>query len=178
MVSPLGVPVVNVPKAEIYGAEFQLAVNPVDALRIDANLSLLHARYTESFLGDPLLDPALTPQDIKGHRLNNAPDVSGYLGIEYEIGLGRAGTLTPRGEMTATSDYNLREVNYPWTIQDGYVNGNAYVTWRDNSETLFVRGWIKNIADKAILGGVLGFGGANGSFAPPRTYGIEIGANF
>jgi iron complex outermembrane receptor protein len=145
---------------------------------MDANLSLLHARYTKSFPGDGLLSPTLTPQDIKGHRLNNAPDVSGYAGAEYELGLGTAGSLTARGEMNFTSEYNLREVNFPWTIQEGNVTGNAYLTYRTADERYSVRGWVKNIGNKAILGGVLGFGGVIGSYQPPRTYGVEVGAKF
>ncbi|WP_103727480.1 TonB-dependent receptor [Novosphingobium sp. HII-3] len=179
IVSPLGIVVDNVPKARIYGAEVALNVRPVDALRFDANVSLLNARYNSDYLGDANLSPNLTPQNVRGNRLNNAPDLSGLVGAEYDLNLGQdAGLLTFRGELNFTSQYNLREVSYPWTVQEGYTTQNAFITYRTADERLTLRGWVKNIGNKAILGGVLGFGGALGSFLPPRTYGVELIGKF
>lgn len=176
--SPLGIAVENAPKARSYGAEFSVTATPVRSLTVDANLSLMHARYTAHFPGDANLSPTLTSQDIDGNALNNAPDVSGYVGVEYKIDLGEYGSLTPRAEVQATSKYNLREVTFPWTVQGGYATGNFFATYRTRDGHYAVRAWIKNASNKAILGGVLGFGGALGSYLPPRMFGVDITATY
>lgn len=178
VVSPLGIVVDNVPKAQIYGMEASLNVEPAEGFRIDATLSWLHARYKSDYFGDANLSPTLTSQNARGNRLNNAPDLSGFLGAEYELPLSDSSSLTARGELVLTSKYNLREVTYPWTVQDGYVLENAYLTYKMDDGRLSLRGWIKNISNKAVLGGVLGFGGALGSYLPPRTYGVELIGKF
>src|SRR5262249_7679717 len=47
-----GIPVVNAPRGKVYGADVTLNVSVFNALRIDASLEFLHARYVQSFLGD------------------------------------------------------------------------------------------------------------------------------
>jgi iron complex outermembrane receptor protein len=178
LAAPTGIPVVNAPRAHVYGAEFAFNITPLRALRVDATLSLLHARYTQAFLGDANLSPLLTAQDVDGNRLDNAPDYSGSLGVEYAFGLGRFGSLTPRADLYATSKYNLREVTEPWTVQGGYVSENFFLTYRSTAEHYQVRAWIKNASDQNILGGVLGFGGVLGSYLPPRTFGMDVTAKF
>lgn len=168
-----GIPVVNAPKSHSLGAEFSLAWLVTDRLSIDANLTLLESEYDEFAAGDVGLGPPFPPASLAGNPLNNAPDASGFLGIEYEIPFQNDHSLTLRGEAIATTDYQLREVIRPWTVQEGYVMTNFFATYRA-SDRLSISGWVKNAGDEPVLGGVLGFFGAMGTYGPPRTYGINI----
>lgn len=171
--TPAGIPVVNAPESHVLGAEAEVFWQPVDGLRINAALTLLDSQYDRFINQDPLLGapPGIS---LKGVPLNNAPSYSASLGAEYAFGLAEAGTLTLRGEAYITDKYNVREFNLPWTVQDGYTQFSAFAIWDSSSEHYQVRAFVKNATDEDVLGGVLGFGGAIGSFLPPRTFGIEF----
>lgn len=169
-----GIPVINAPRGKVYGADITLNVNVSSSLRIDAGLELLHARYVQSLLGDANLSETFTPEDVKGNRLNNAPDVSGTLSAQYMIPLRAGSTVSLRGELVAMSRYNLREVERPWTVQPGYALQNYFAALTSGGQRYEARLWVKNATNKEILGGVLGFAGVVGDYYPPRTYGIDF----
>ena len=171
--TPSGIPVVNAPKSHVLGLEAELFWRPTDALRLDASLTLLDSAYDEFINQDPLLG-APPGASLEGVRLNGAPEFSATLGLEYAFDLQAAGMLTLRGEIYHSSEYNLREFDLPWTIQDAYTQFNAYAFWDSADGGVRIRGYVKNLTDEDVLGGVLGFGGAIGSYLPPRTFGIEI----
>ena len=175
--SPLGIFVVNAPEARVWGGELELAAQVSSAFSIDAAVSVLDAQYDEFINTDPLLGapPGIS---LEGISLNYAPDFSANFGAEYELVAETIGSLTLRGEIYVTSKYNLREFDFPYTIQSSYEVFNAYATFRTSGERLFVRAFGKNLTNKDILGGVLGFGGALGSYQPPRTYGLELAIRY
>lgn len=171
--TPTGIPVVNAPRASVLGADFEMNALLSDALSVDATLSLLDSQYDEFINTDPLLG-ALPGADLSGIALNYAPAYSFNIGANWTMAGPFGGDITLRGEVYSTDDYNLREFDFPWTIQKGYTTYNAYATFVSADETYRINAFLKNGTDKDIRGGVLGFGGAIGSFQPPRVYGVEL----
>jgi iron complex outermembrane receptor protein len=175
--SPAGIPVVNAPKAHVYGLDVDMIYVPAPGWRIGAALSAMHSQYDEFINSDPLLGVA-PGVSLAGVRLNNAPELSATLSLERRFELATIGSLTLHGELYTTSAYNLREFDKPYTIQKGYQTLDFAAIYRTPDEKLHVRGFVKNATNETIRAGVLGFGGALGSFQAPRTYGVEIGADF
>lgn len=175
--SPAGIPVVNAPKAHVVGFDFDLAFVPATGWRLGAAMSAMSSEYEEFINTDPLL--GVPPgESLAGIRLNNAPAFSATLSLERRLELAEMGSLTLRGELYMTSKYNLREFDRPYTIQKGYETVDLAAIYRTPDERFRVRGFVKNATNETIRAGVLGFGGALGSFQAPRTYGVEIGADF
>jgi iron complex outermembrane receptor protein len=176
--NPLGIPSVNVPRSRVYGMEIETGFKATTRLTLDASVSLLHARYVRLFNQDANLGVPLGT-DLSGVRLNNAPDFSGTFGAGYRMPIGSNASLTARGDVYVTTKYNVREVNEPYTIQEGYTQTTLSLTYRSSDDAgYYVRGYGKNLENKAILAGVIAFGGVEGTFQPPRTYGVEAGCKF
>lgn len=177
LVTASGVPVANADKAHVLGADLDLTYIPADGWKLGLAVSLLDTQYDEFINTDPNLGvPAGT--SLKGVRLNNAAPVSGTFSVQKDFDLGAVGSLRVRGEAYVTDEYNLREFNKPWTIQEGYTSLNFTAVYKDPSERYEVRAYVKNATDETIRAGVLGFGGAFGTFQPPRFYGIELTARY
>jgi iron complex outermembrane receptor protein len=102
----------QVPKAKIYGAEFNFDYEVVDNVTIRGGATWLHARYGDdavflgvgvnpagvgfNFNGDPLktLPNQFIPplaQDLTGKQMARSPDFSGFIGIDYLIPKGDGG---------------------------------------------------------------------------------------
>ena len=174
---PTGVVVQNFPESRSYGVEVDLTVEPVENLRFNFAGLYVKAEYLELTNLDPLNGYPFGA-DLRGEPLNQSPEFSANIGAEYEVPLGDAGSLTLRGESYLTTEYKLREVPTDWATQKGYVTGNLYAIYRSADEAYYLRGFVKNIANEAVLGGVYAYLGALGVYQPPRTYGVEVGFDF
>jgi len=175
--NPLGIPAINVPKSESYGAELEASFRPTSDLTLDASVSWLHARY-KRFLNQDTNLGVPVGASLAGNALNNSPNFSANLGARYRISIGR-GSLTPQANIYMTTKYQVREVNQPYLVQDGYTQTNMSLTYRlDDDQGFYIRGYVKNLENEAVLAGVTAFGGVMGPFQPPRTYGFELGADF
>ena len=170
----------NAATARVYGAEVEISALVTEALTIDANASWLHARYKE-YLGADSALPLLPSIDFKGNRMNNAPDFRAFLAASYRWRLG-SGEILLRAEGEYSSKFYFTPSNIPLVGQSGFAKANAFLTYTSNAgwhATAFVR----NITNKTTLVAAtpvsLFFGSpAVGTYAPPRTYGAELGYRF
>lgn len=175
--SPAGIPVVNAPKAHVQGLDVDIAFVPAEHWRLGLAFSAMKSEYDEFINSDPLLGVPMGVS-LAGIPLSNAPALSGTVSIERRVDLRDYGSLTLRGELYATSKYHLREFDKPYTLQKGYTSVDLAAIYRSPAERYRVRAYVKNATNETIRAGVLGFGGALGSFQPPRTYGVELGVDF
>ena len=171
----------NAATAHIYGVEAEVRAQPTPALRIDGNISWLHARYVSYFGADPAVPALTTNVDFSGNTLDNAPDVSAHIATQYTWEVPR-GQLVARAEADYSSRYYFAPDNESLLAQSGFVKGNAYVTYNSDSRwytTAFIKN-ISNIAtkDSAIVNTSLVGNTVQGTYAPPRTYGLEVGYRF
>jgi iron complex outermembrane recepter protein len=171
----------NAATAHIYGIEAEFRAQPTLALRIDGNVSWLHARYVSYFGADPAVPLLATNVDFSGKALDNAPDFSAHLSAQYTWQV-PGGQLVARAEGDYSSRYYFAPDNEALLSQDAFVKGNAYLTYNSDSRwytTAFIRN-LSNIAtkDSAIVNTILVGNTVQGTYAPPRMYGLEVGYRF
>lgn len=177
----LSVATTNAASATVYGIEAEFSARPVDPLAINGSFTWLHARY-DSFQGSDAAAPLIVGNvDFSGRALNNSPKFSAHLSAEYTWQTAR-GSVVLKGDSEYSSKYFFSPDNVPLLGQLAYVRGNAFLTYRADRNwyvTAFVRN-IGNIAQKvsAVVNTVLVGTPVQGSYAPPRTFGAELGYKF
>jgi len=172
-----GIPVVNAPKAHIWGFESTIVARPIPDLRLDAGIVWLDAHYDQFISQDPNNGVPLGT-NLAGVQLDNAPSTAGNFGVEVDHQWNGFGKITWRGEISLTTSYHVREFNKPWTIQNAYGLVNLYATYETPDGHYQVRLYAKNVGNVTILSGELGYGGALGEFEMPRTFGAEASFRF
>ncbi len=169
----------NAAAATVIGAELELSYQITDNWSIDIGAALLDATYDEYTDLDPLR-PGLGFIDLSGNRLNRAPEHTINLGVNYTTELGALGLLTLRGEVFNSADVYYRQFNQPQDGQEAYTTYNAFATL-DPAGPISVRAFVRNITDEDLLLGVFSAGTIFDRwavYAPPRTWGVEISADF
>jgi iron complex outermembrane receptor protein len=184
-----GVPIVNAPKSHVWGLDASLQVRPTAHLSFDGTATFLDARYDQFYnqdgtFGVPVCANPAVPSScpagssLAGIALNKAPHASGAIGGNYRWATS-IGDIDLRAETYMTSSYHLREFNFPWTVQRGYVLVNLYATLRMDQDRYELRLFAKNVGNVRFITGIDGvLTGAVGSFNPPPLYGAEIAAKF
>jgi iron complex outermembrane recepter protein len=182
-----GVPIINAPRAHVWGADLTILGQITDQLRVDATATFLDARYDQFYNQDGTFGvptcanpavPASCPagSNLAGTPLNKAPEAAATIGANYLVPTS-IGDLDLRAETYLTSSYHLREFNFPYTKQNGYAIVNLYATLMMSEDRYEVRGFAKNITDKRYITGIDGIiTGALGSYSPPALYGFEVSA--
>lgn len=173
--------VTNAGKAKFDGVEADALWIVGGGWRINANLAYLDARFVSNFT-DFTSDGIANPTDNSDLPLAYAPKWSGSLGVNYTREL-QIGTLsfaanavymddiyTSGGVINRTSDVQVRDSN---TLFDATLALENEQGWR-------VALWGKNLGDKAVINNTFGLGALGNLriYAPPRTWGLEVGYKF
>ena len=130
------------------------------------------------------------PQDFAGNQLSRAPEFSYTLGVEYDVYLGRFGTLTPRlqyywqddtwfrafNRTPENSGPNCPEIYGPTParraalcgsivndLQDSYHYTDIKATWRSPGEKYWVEAAVLNLEDDVVYQNVVIGGGVLGN---------------
>ena len=179
---PLGT-IQNAASSSIYGADLEGNVKPVPQFTFHAGISLLHTKY-DSFPDASVNLPAPGnagninfPADATGNTLERAPDwtatFSGTYAEDYKVG-----HVSFTGSVYHSDKIYYDFANYYY--QKGYtdVGFNAAIQPAGlRGFTLSVYG--KNLTDNAvILGAFIQSNASAVSWAPPRTFGFNIGYDF
>ena len=166
-------PVVNVPSAEIVGAEVEWLVTPIDAVRWNGSFGYLHAEYGG---GGPIA--------VEGNRLVRSPEFSLNTGSEYGYEISsRLGSLTLRG------DYSFRDrVDFAPFNAERFRSSPAHIVdvraiyqseW--NAVGLRIEAFVRNIADDEVATNIVAASSGLhevGFYNTPRLYGGRVGATF
>ena len=175
----------NVPEAEITGAEVELAYLFSDSFSIDLALSWLDSEITKdsSIIGVDTANLAAGVQDITGNPLPGSPEFGANLGLNYNTMLGSA-SLTARAEFSYTDEvtwrlFGISEV-HPEDGESSVSLVNLFVTLGFRDDRYQVRGFIRNAGDEeykywTLFAPAVGWGG---TYAPPRTWGVDFTVNF
>lgn len=191
--------VLNAPEASAYGAEVEILAAPTENTRVNIGASYLNAEYdrftdTDSF-GTLGLVPGVpaTAQDLSGNKLTRSPEFTINAGAEGTWPIpngGIIGSVTLRGEVFYTSEMFFRQFNESFDRQDGYAIGNVFVAINSSDERYQLRGFVKNVGDTEYIVSQFsnaspepafgGFGNAAtlGQYGRPRSWGIELSAEF
>ncbi|WP_420607332.1 TonB-dependent receptor [Novosphingopyxis sp.] len=179
---------VNIPGGDIYGLEADFKVLVAENFRIDGSLGLINSSYDDFVTGNPgKPNPAAmgapTQENIGGNRFINTPDVSFAIGGIYTVPTD-IGDFSLRGDFAYRSKINYEVQNNADTTQDSYTKTDLRLSYKHISERWGVDVWVQNLEDEDVAltllrpGAALGAQVPIGYFAPPRTYGVTLRANY
>jgi iron complex outermembrane receptor protein len=172
--------VFNASAAKIDGIEGELVALVTPGLRLDANASILDAKYQTFMTTDPVR-PSLGVLDLSGNRLPQAPTYTANAGVQYTWNIG-SGTLMLRGEVRAVGVTYFTPYNTSALKMPAYAMGNAYLTYEDGKHWS-ANLWVRNVTDKFAWNSMFIEGATAGqqtSGVPlaPRTFGATLGYKF
>lgn len=179
--------IVNAGKVRYRGVEAEATIVPVDGLTFTGSIGYLDPTYKTFLYRDPVTDQVINVADEA--RLPQTAKFNAHAGAEYRTPVGI-------GELSARLDYSYRSTVYYFAL-DRVNPFNREVRSRPDHNlrarvalseislgdhaALEVSAFGNNLTnqeniDFGIDFGALGFGGA--SFKRPRTFGIELKANY
>jgi iron complex outermembrane receptor protein len=161
----------------VKGFEVESTLRPLEGLLIDASLGYLDFDYKSiSALGASA-----------GITLDmNGPFVQKWrwsIGTQYEIGLGSAGSLTPRVDVNSQSAYFSAAINRaPYNLVPGRTLVNARLTYRDAKDVWQVSLEATNLTDRLYYDGLFDNRGSTSSIqgrpGRPREWAVTVKRNF
>ena len=168
----------NAANSETYGFELEVTAIPVAGLTLNGSLGYLYAEYSDF----PYVNPGtLVQTNLKGFRLQNAPEWTGTFGGRYEFPLGSGMATIGATYQYVGSKFNTHLENTPRSeIQPTHII-DANLKWTPPDERWSVDFWVLNLADNRYIGS--GFDAGPGVFAllsylPPRQYGVSFNYNW
>ena len=175
--------IVNAASARIKGFEAELALRPVRYIDFGINLAHIDAGYTNWISNGA---------DISGSMFAGAPRWTISSNIGVTIPVGGDSELAVRGDLYHQTRTNISDNNWipsqgrvsPTSIMPAYTLLNGRVELRKVAGTnVTVALWGKNLtAERYIASGTelanTGLGYTAGFLGAPRTYGIELSAEF
>jgi iron complex outermembrane receptor protein len=159
---------------------------PVDGLELDASVALLHSEFTNFKTFDPtIFDPStgnFKAVDLSGNRLPFTPTYTLSYGAQYTWDTS-LGPITLRADGRTLSDVFYDQFNKPINSAGSSTILNASLGWKDINDRVSVTAFVRNMTDELYLNGTFMNGGAigytlDGSYDPPRTYGVQLGVKF
>lgn len=180
----LGAAVINnAASSKIWGADAELSADLTDRLTIDLSGAYTNAKYKE-FLGAPsypgtgLPDDLIhtVPVDLHDARMQRAPKWTGTISATYTQPIGD-NSLRFYASYYRTSSFKLDPPGQ--FTQKGYGLLNARITFATPEDGFTVALYGNNLTDAAYLNQLLLLEAAPlQQWAPPRTYGIELGFKY
>ncbi|MBR7621397.1 TonB-dependent receptor [Phenylobacterium sp. 20VBR1] len=175
--------VLNAGQLKIYGAELELAANPIAGLSLNAEVGYLHAEYGEFSEQRAAVAPAtgFTTLDRSWQTPAFSPEWTARLAGRYEWDLGDTGFVSVgaqaryRSEMAlAIDNANLTtRVRFPGIFQPSYWLYDAQIVWENSERNLSAGIYGKNLADEVYKTDAQEFSSVGGIrtayFGAPRT---------
>jgi iron complex outermembrane receptor protein len=132
--------------ARIEGAELEANFRLLDGLLIDSAVSYLDFEYTKI---DPRAGGPTNPAGVQLSMVSPyTPKLKWSAGVQYEISLGAAGSITPRLDASFQDDVYTTAVNSPRTLIKSYTLANARLSWRDAKNVWESSLEVTNLSDK------------------------------
>lgn len=175
---------VNVPRAQISGAEVEVLAVPVEGLRLRANLGLLDPTLKEFSNGRNV--PGLLPGpvvDVAGNMLPYTAKVSFNLGGDYEFEPVSGYRVSLGAEYAYHSRIYFSEFNDDADSQPGVGIFNATASLSPTSVSWRLFAYANNLSNETVKNGVTIYSGITGSeravsYAPPRNFGLGLSVSF
>ena len=188
--------VVNANDAQLYGAELEGTIEPIERLKAVVRFGWLESRFLD--FTDSVIRRTQSSgnrrivTDFNGNPLPNAPRFKVSGSIEYALEIGRIGTLTPRWEFTWTDDVAFDpsdgrgspdangELFMPRNTigQEAFLLQNVRLTFAPLEGDIEISGWVRNLTNevyKQLAFDASGGAGLVGNLlGDPRTYGLSI----
>jgi len=167
-------PLINLGRSRIDGGELELVTRPVRTVTVRAGLGLLDARVEEGMLAGGTVN-------LAGHKLPNAPNVSGTLSVDWDALAFRQGGLTLHVDGSYASKQYFEIANLDRIDQGGYGLVNARFAFNGVDNKWGVGVWGRNLANKFYFTSAanleaLGFDYRH--IGIPRMYGADASYRF
>ena len=173
--TPIGIGVFdirNAAAATIQGVELEASSRIGGGFEAGGHLAWLDATY------DQYIAVAIggVTGDVAGNRLNNAPEWSGRLWIEWTGNLGASGRLTLTADATAQSTVYYTPFNDGIQRQPSYGLLGARAEYGPRHRRWAVNAYARNLTDTDYITATfatspMAFGGRPG---PPRQFGVQL----
>ncbi len=171
---------VNAAEATVWGIETNVVFKPTAAWQINASLGYLDASFDEFTTLDPF-DQVV--KDLKGNKLEEAPEWQASFYSLYEFDLGDFGSLSTVAEVSWSDSYYRRPFNLDLIDKvDASTRTDLRIIWRDADEHWDAQLFIENLENKKVISTnvVLGGGELEGvvpgyGVLPPRMFGLRVG---
>jgi iron complex outermembrane receptor protein len=172
----------NAASATLKGGEFELVALPAKGIRVDVAGSYIDATFNEFSTVDESRS-GLGLLNLAGNQLARAPKARLNIGVEKRWELANDGDFTVRAEYGWTDQVYYSEFNLPEMSQPAVTILNLRSAYVSPGGRYRFSAYVENLTDEAIISnklvgaGLLGFGIIEWP-APPRTFGIQLGAKF
>jgi iron complex outermembrane receptor protein len=170
--------VTNAASAGFYGGELEVVAIGSNALRVEASLGYLRAKFES-------VEPAATA--ATGLSTNSvvplAPKWTGAFAVQYSVDLGR-GSLTPRVDYSYRSEVAYNVNPGPYGAQGGVGLVNATLRYDGSDDRWSAQVYARNLTDKQYalwkheFSHVVGGPGGAITIADPREYGLTVTRRF
>ncbi len=182
---------INAEQSTGYGFELDLAAAPVDGLFITAGLSLNHTEINDpdltvvgggadglTFL-DEEAEPGTNLRLIDGNALPHAPEWIANLTARYGLALGE-GELFAFADLAWRSEVQFFLYETEEFRDDSKLEVGLRVGYGQSLGEFDVQGavFVRNLLDDASFTGGIDFNNRTGFINEPRTWGLELQANF
>ena len=158
--------------AEVYGVDSNLLISPIEGLDLNLGINIMDTEAKN--VGNPA-------GFVADRRLPNAPDVQFTGMARYQWPLAN-GTMAIQGDLTYQSENSFIIYNDPANTIDGYVVGNARLSWTSGDDRWSAAVFVKNIGDKEYITSIsnnasfaaFGLGHVQRFYARPRWVGGQV----
>jgi iron complex outermembrane receptor protein len=166
--------IANAAEATISGVELEASGAILPGLRVGGHLAWLDAaydRYVALGLGG-------ATRDVAGNRLNNAPEWSGRLWLEWSRRAGRLGTLSLRAASRWQSTVYFTPFNDAVQRQSPY--GLLELSAELGSQRFTLSPYARNLTDEGYITGSFGSPppAIGGRPAEPQEWGVRLAVRF
>jgi iron complex outermembrane receptor protein len=164
----------NAGRTRIYGAEADLTLRPVTGWLINANATLLNARYR--VLATPGFQIDVGNQSLRGNKVPRSPDFKLNVSSSYRIDLGGSGALVPSAAVQYNTAYHHTQFNTAIDRQRAYARADVRLAYEVEDGRFRIEGFVENVTNEVIMSYGI-FGGNNAYFvnyAMPRTWGVRL----
>lgn len=175
---------VNAGRSRLNGAEANLIWQATARDQLSLAAAYTDAKYTQFIAAQPVIPlgtvTAVTA-DLSGNIPPNAPKWLITAGYGHTFALGRS-ELELRADARYSSAYHLSIFNLPGDRQKGYVQTDLTANFHPPGGRWEASAYVRNLEDNDVLNYgqfvVQGQGIFTYGWAPPRTYGVRVSAQF
>jgi iron complex outermembrane receptor protein len=167
----------NAATAAVNGLEGDLKLRVTPAATVDASFAYTDAMY-DGFK-NCVYEPDNSLHDCSGKALRNAPKVTFTLGYEHRVPLGD-GNITLRADTRFSSKYYNDDTNSDLFHQGSYTRSGLSARYDTADYKYYLSLYVRNLENRNVMASRFPavVGSSRGYFAPPRTFGMNVGTQF
>ena len=169
----------NADKATVYGLELetQWAITSQDRLGVVG--ALTHSEFNNFVLP---VTPYSSGGNFSGNPLPKSPKSTATVDYSHRFDLANGATLTAAARARfVAKQYLLFDIRSPIIKQDAYTTGDVNLTYETPGGGVSVTGYVNNVSNELVKAYAFATSTAGvyyGTYLPPRTYGVRVGAKF